>query len=141
YLLLFDHLPVDEFLDVGVIKIEHDHLGGPARGTAGLDGARGPVTYLEKAHQATRFAAAGKRLAFSAQGREVRPRPGAVLEDSGLSDPQIHNAAFVDQIVSYGLDEAGVRRRVLVSRSRTSDLCGLGVDSVVTLRWPFDAIS
>ena len=33
-LLLLDDLPVDEFLDVGMVEIEDDHLGGAAGGAA-----------------------------------------------------------------------------------------------------------
>ncbi len=39
-LLLLDHLPADELLDVRMVDVDHDHLGGAPRGAAGLDGAR-----------------------------------------------------------------------------------------------------
>src|SRR3712207_8271799 len=39
-LLLLDHLPIDELLDVRVVEVQHHHLGGAARGPAGLDGPR-----------------------------------------------------------------------------------------------------
>ena len=66
-LFLLDHLPVDELLDVGMVEIEHDHLGRAACRAARLDGAGGAVADLEEAHQAARFAAAGERFAFAAQ--------------------------------------------------------------------------
>src|SRR5262249_6953472 len=93
HLLFFDHLPIDELLDVGVIGIEDHHLGGAARRAARLDGAGGAIADLEKAHQAGRSAAAGKRLAFATELREVRAGAGAVFEDARLAHPQIHDPA------------------------------------------------
>src|SRR5579863_2309598 len=66
-LLLLLHLPVDIGLDIRVVGIDHDHLGGAARGAARLDRAGGAVADLEEAHQAGRAAAAGQLLAFAAQ--------------------------------------------------------------------------
>ena len=140
HLLLFDHLPVDELLDVGMIEIEDDHLGGPAGGAARLDGAGGPVADLEEAHQAARFAAAGKRFAVAAQGGEVGAGAAAVLEDAGLAHPQVHDAAVVDQVVGYRLDEAGVRRGPLVSRGGAHHLAAVGFDVAMSLRRAFDAV-
>ena len=91
-----------------MVEIENDHLGGAARGPAGLDGAGGAVADLEEAHQAARLAAAGQRLALAAQGGEIRAGAGAVFEDARLADPQVHDAAFVHQVVLDGLDEAVV---------------------------------
>ena len=108
-LLLLDHLPVDECLDVRMIDVEDDHLGGAARGAARLDRARGAVADLEEAHQAGRLAAAGELLAFAAQVGEIRAGAGAVLEDARLAHPQVHDAALVDEVVGDRLDEAGVR--------------------------------
>ena len=66
-LLLLDHLPVDELLDIGMVGVEDHHLGGAARGAARLDGARGAIADLQEAHQARRLAAAGQPFAFTAQ--------------------------------------------------------------------------
>ena len=54
-LLLLDHLPVDEVLDVGMVDIDDHHLGGAPRGAARLDGAGRAVADLEEAHQARRI--------------------------------------------------------------------------------------
>ena len=51
-LLLLDHLPIDEILDIGMVRIHDHHLGGAARGATRLDRTRRTVTDLEKAHQA-----------------------------------------------------------------------------------------
>jgi hypothetical protein len=66
-LLLLLHLPVDIGLDVGVVDVDHDHLGRAARGAARLDGAGGAVADLEEGHQARRLAAARQLLALAAQ--------------------------------------------------------------------------
>ncbi len=58
-LVLLVGLPVDERLDVGVVDVEDDHLGGAPGGASGLDGAGGAVTHLEEAHQPRRLATAG----------------------------------------------------------------------------------
>ncbi len=67
-LLLFLHLPVDIGLDIRVIGVDHHHLGGAARGAAGLDRTGSAVADLEEAHQA---ATSGRRR------RDVRLRRAA----------------------------------------------------------------
>ena len=114
-LLFLDDLPVDVILDVGVIEVEDDHFGGAAGGAAALDGAGGAVADLEEAHQAAGLAAAGQGLALAAQGGEIRAGAGPIFEDAGLANPQVHDAAFIDQVVVDRLDEARVRLAVCVS--------------------------
>ena len=139
-LLLLDHLPVDELLDVGMVGVDDHHLGGAARGAARLDGAGRAVADLEEAHQAGRLAAAGEPLAFAAQPREVRAGAGAVFEQPRLAHPQIHDPAFVDEIVVDRLDEAGVRLRMLVGGLRLGELAGLEVDVEMALARAVDAV-
>jgi hypothetical protein len=64
---LFADLPVDELLDVGVIEVEADHLGGAAGGAAGLDGAGGAVADSEEGHESGGLAAAGEFFIFAAE--------------------------------------------------------------------------
>ena len=139
-LLLFIDLPVDEFLDIGMVGVDDDHLGGAARRAARLDGARRAVADLEEAHQAGRTAAAGQFFAFAAQEREVGAGAGAVFEQARFTHPQIHDAAFVDEIVLHALDEAGMRLRMLVGRLRLGQLAGERVDIEVALARAIDAI-
>jgi hypothetical protein len=113
-LLLLDHLPVDELLDVGMIDVDHDHLGGAPRGAARLDRTGGAVADLEEAHQAGRPAAARERLVLAAQPGEVGARARAVLEQARLAHPEVHDAARIDQVVRDALDEAGMRLRAFV---------------------------
>src|SRR6185312_12304846 len=119
---------------------DHDHLGRAPRGAAALDRARGAVADLEKAHQAGRAAAAGQLFAFAAQAGEVRAGAGAVFEQAGLTYPQVHDAALVDEVVTDALDEAGVRLRMLVGRLRFRQLAGEGIDVIVALAGAVDAI-
>ena len=139
-LLLLDHLPGDEVLDVGVVDVDDDHLGGAPGGAARLDGAGGAVADLEEAHQARRLASARERLALAAQVGEVRARARAVLEEPRLAHPEVHDPALVDEVVPDALDEAGVRLRVLVGRLGLLQRARLEIDVVVTLGRAVDAI-
>ena len=139
-LLLFVHLPIDIGFDIGVIGIDDDHLGRTAGGAARLDGAGCAVTDLEEAHQAGGLAAAGKLFAFATQIGEVGTGAGAVLEEARLTNPKVHDAAFVDEIVFNGLDEAGMRLRMLVSGLGLGQLAGEGVDIEMALARTVDAI-
>ena len=139
-LLLLLHLPVDIGLDIGMIGVDHDHLGGAARGAARLDRAGGAVADLEEAHQAGRAAAAGELFAFAAQPREVRAGARAIFEQARLAHPQVHDAALVDEVVTDALDEAGMRLRMLVGRFRFGQLAGEGIDIIVALAGTIDAV-
>ena len=100
----------------------------------------GAVADLEKAHQPRRFAAARQALALASQSGEIRSRAGAVFEKARLTHPQIHDAAFVHQIVGNGLDEAGMRLRMLVGRLRLGELARLEVDVKMPLARAIDAV-
>ena len=138
--MLLDHLPGGERLDIRMVGVEDDHLGGAARGAARFDRARGAVADLEEAHQAGRFAAAGKLFAFAAQLGKIRAGAGAVFEQPRLAHPQIHNAALVDEVVGDRLDETGVRLRMLVSGGGLLQFAGLEVDVEVSLARAVDAV-
>ena len=139
-LLLLLHLPVDIGLDIGVVGVDHDHLGRAARGAAALDGAGRTVADLQKTHQAGRATAAGKLFAFAAQPREVRAGAGAIFEQARLAHPEVHDAALVDEVVTHALDEAGVRLRMLVSRLRLGQLPRERIDVIVALAGAIDAV-
>ena len=139
-LLLLLDLPVDERLDVGMVDVDHHHLGGAARRAARLDRAGGAVADLEEAHQAGRAAAARQLLVLAAQPREIGAGAGAVFEQARLAHPQVHDAALVDEVVGDRLDEAGVRLRVLVGRLGLGQLAALVVDVIVALPRPIDAV-
>ncbi len=66
-LLLFEHLPIDEILNVGVVGVDDHHLRRATGGAAGFDGASGAVPDLEEPHQTRRLAAARQLLALSAE--------------------------------------------------------------------------
>ncbi|CCC97391.1 protein of unknown function [Azospirillum baldaniorum] len=139
-LLLLGHLPVDVGLDIRVVHVHRDHLGRTAGGAARLDGARRAVADLQEAHQARRLTAAGQLLTLAAQAGEVGAGARAVLEQARLADPQVHDAALVHQIVGDGLDEAGVRLRVLVGRGGRGQQAGLEIDVEVALARAVDAV-
>ena len=66
-LLLFLDLPVDEFLDIGVVGIADHHFRRAARGATRFDRAGRAVTDFEKTHQTRGFATARKFFTRSAQ--------------------------------------------------------------------------
>ncbi len=139
-LLLFLDLPVDVGLDIRMVDVDHDHLGRTTRRAARLDGAGCPVADLQEAHQAGGTAAARQLFAFAAQMREVRAGARAVFEEAGFTHPQVHDAVLVDEIVLDGLDEAGMRLGMLVSRLGLGQLAGEGVDIEMALTGAVDAI-
>ena len=139
-LLLLEHLPGDEVLDVGMVDVDRHHLGRATCRATGLDGAGRPVADLEERHQAGRLAAAGELLALAAQAGEIGAGAGAVLEEAGLADPQIHDAAFVHQIVGDALDEAGMGLRALIGRGGRIGLAIEMIDEPVTLARAIDAV-
>ena len=107
-LVLLLLLPVDELLDVGMVDVEDDHLGGAPGGAARLDGPGGAVADLQERHDAGGAAAARQGLVLGADAGEVGAGARPELEEAGLPDPQVHDAALVDQVVFDRLDEAGV---------------------------------
>src|SRR5438270_1288872 len=123
-----------------MIDVDDDHLGGAPCRAAGLDRAGGAVADSQKAHQPRGAAAAGKRLAFATDLREIRAGPGAVFEEPRLAYPEVHDAALVDEVVGDRLDEAGMRLRVLVGAVGSAQLAGLVVDEIVALRRAVDAV-
>ena len=139
-LLLFLDLPVDIFLDIRMIDVDDDHLGGAAGRAARLDRTCGAVADLQEAHQTGGFATTGKFFTFAAQIAEVRARAGAILEQARFTDPQIHDAAFIDEIVANGLNEAGMRLRMFIGRLGLGQFAGLPVDIEMALAGTVDAI-
>src|SRR5690606_32424226 len=98
------------------------------------------VTDLEEGHQAGGLAAARELFALATKLREVRAGAGAILEETCLTNPKVHDAAVADQIVGDGLDEAGMRLWMLVGRARLGQLAGERVDIIVTLARTIDAV-
>jgi len=95
-----------------MVGVDHHHLGGAARGAAGLDraAARSPILRklirpLERPPPESRSPSPRKREKFE-------PVPGAIFEQPRLAYPQVHDAALVDEVVLDALDEAGVRLRM-----------------------------
>ena len=112
-LVLLLDLPVDVVLDVGVVGVEDDHLGGAARRAAGLDRAGRAVADLEEGEEARGDAAAGEGLVEAADLREVGARARAVLEEARLAGDEVHDAALVHEVVLDVEDEAVVHHEVV----------------------------
>jgi hypothetical protein len=134
HLLLLEHLPRDELLDVGMVDIDHDHLGGRRVVPPDLmaPAARSPI--LRNDIRPDDLPPPDSFSSGAADAREVRAGARAVLEEAGLADPQVHDAAFVDQVVGDALDEAGMRLRPFVGRVRRMDDAVAMID--VPMPWP-----
>ena len=139
-LLLLLHLPVDIGFDVGMVGVDDDHLGRAARRAARFDGACRAVADLEKRHQARRLAAARELFVLAAQLGEIRAGARAIFEQAGLTHPQVHDAALIDEVVGDRLDETGMRLRMFVGRLRLGQFFRLEVDIIMALAGAIDAI-
>ena len=124
-LVLLARLGGDELLDVGVVDVEHDHLGRTTRRAAGLDGARGGVGAAHKGDRARGGAAGGEQLLGGADAREVQAGTGAALEDEALLLVPVQDR--VHRVVDRE-DEAG---RDLLRRRRTDVEPDRGVEGEV----------
>ena len=140
HLLFFDHLPVDELFNIGMVQVQTHHFGGPPGGAAGFDCTRRPVSDPEEGHQPGRFSSTRQRLVFSPEPGKVGSGARPVFEQAGLADPQVHNSPVVDEVVIHGLDEAGVDLRPFVGVLGQVQFLGLGIDEKMTLRGAGDAV-
>ncbi len=139
-LLFFDHLPVDELLDVGVIHVADHHLCRAPGRSARFDRSGCAVSDLQKAHEPRRFSAARQFLALPSKGRKIGARSRAVFEQPRFPDPQVHDAALVHQIVGDGLDKAGMGLGMFIGAGRPDQLARLVIDIEMALAGAVDAI-
>src|SRR5262249_30894429 len=65
---------------------------------------------------------------------------GAVLEDARLADPEVHDAAFVHEVVVDRLDEASVRLRPFVGAGGARHGAVGRIDEVMPLGRSVDAV-
>ncbi len=93
----------------------------------------GAVADFQEAHQAARDATTGEHFGFAANLGKVRTGAAAIFEEPRLAHPQIHDSAFVDEVIGDGLDKAGVRLRALVSAVGLGDLVRMRIDVVMAL--------
>ena len=103
-LLLFLGLAPDELVDIGMIHVEDHHLGRAARLAATLDHAGECVEALHETQRSAGAPATRQDGVFFAQGREVRTRAGAPLEQHAFRLGQFQDGF---QRVLDADDEAG----------------------------------
>ncbi len=72
--------------------------------------------------------------------RIVSTHAGAVFEDARLAYPQVHDAAFVHQVIGYGKDKAGMRLRALIGVLALLQLAGRRLYIIVALRLAGNAV-
>ena len=123
-----------------MVDVDHHHLGGAPRRTARLDGGGGAVADAQETHQARGPPAARQRFLRAAQAREIGSRARAILEQARLAHPQVHDAAFVDQVVVDALDKAGMGLGMLIARRRSHQLAASVVHVMMALGRPVDAV-
>ena len=132
-------LAPDELLDVGVLHVEHDHLGRAPRLAARLDRAGGRVGAAHEGDRAGGVAALRELLFRRAQPRQVEAGARAAAEDDALAADPVEDR--LHRVVDRE-DEAGaalrlrleadvepdrrVERRVLVDEDRLE----LGLEGV-----------
>src|SRR3990170_3471505 len=83
-LALLNRLAPDEALNVRVVDVEDDHLGGAARLAPGLDRPGRGVGAAHEAHRPGGRAAAAERLLRAADLGQVDPRSRSAFEDGPL---------------------------------------------------------
>ena len=103
-LVLLTALAPDELLDVGVVDVEDDHLGGAAGLAARLDGAGGRIGAAHEADRARGGAAALEVLDRGADAGEVDAGARAALEDHALFPVPVEDRVH---LVVDREDEAG----------------------------------
>ena len=123
-----------------MVEIEDDHLGGATGGASALDGAGGAIADAKEAHHPRGLAATGERLVLGPDLREVGSGARAHLEEAGFPDPEVHDPARVDEVITDAIDEAGVGGGVGVGVGRLGHLAGRGVDVPKALGGAGDAI-
>jgi ribonucleotide reductase alpha subunit len=96
-------------LDVRVVNVENDHLGGPSGGTARLDRARGGVGAAHERHRAARGTARRQQFLAGPDTGEVHARTRTALEDEALFLVPLEDR--VHRVVD-GQDEAVVHPEV-----------------------------
>jgi len=100
-------LALDELDDVGVVGVEDDHLGGPARLAAALDDPGEGVEALHEGDRPRGDAAARQRLDGPTEPRQVDAGARAPLEDQTLGlgqvEDRLHGVADVVDVAGGGL--------------------------------------
>ena len=108
-------LAPDEVLDVGMVGVEDDHLGGAAGFAAGLDDAGEGVKTLHEGDGAGGAAAAGEGSVVLADLGEVGAGAGAPLEEHALGLGEVHNGL---ERIADRVDEASRALGILLLRAK-----------------------
>jgi hypothetical protein len=134
-LALLERLAPDELLDVRVAGVEDDHLGGPARLAARLDGAGRGVGTPHEADRARGRAAALEQLDRAADAGEVDAGAGAALEDDALLPVPVEDRVhgIVDREDEAGAGLLGHARDADVEPHRAVERGLLGDEQVLEL--------
>ena len=103
-LVFFASLGLNEFFDVGVIDVEHHHLGCTTSGATGLDGSSRGVSTTHEGNRARCRATGVQEFLARANAREVQSSTRATLEDQAFFAVPVQDRVHG---VIHGQDEAG----------------------------------
>ena len=140
-LLLLFHLPVNKLFNIWMINIQANHLRGTSSGSTRLNRTRRSVTNSQEAHQAAALTAAAQLLSFRPNLTKISSNPRAILKDSCLSGPEVHDSALINQIILHTQNKASMRLWPLISVTRLLKLLGLRIKVIVPLSRTCDPIS
>src|SRR6185312_10856348 len=91
-LALLDSLAPDEFLDVGVVNVQGDHLGSAAGLTAALDGAGAGVSAAHETQGAAgQASAAAQGFGTGTDSTQVDARTGTTFENQAFFNVPVEN--------------------------------------------------
>ena len=119
-----------------MIQIETDHFGSPSGRPTGLNRASRAIADAKERHQPRRTSATGQRFGIAAKLGKVGAGPRSIFEQARLPHPEIHDAAFADQVIINGLNEARMWLRMLKRIGGFDDFMGFGVDIKMPLCRP-----
>ncbi len=124
-----------------MIQVETNHLGCPACGATGFDGACCPVPDFKKAHETAGSTASAEFLSLSPYIGKIRSHTRSVFEYARFPDPEVHNAAIIYQVIFHTQDETGVWLRTFVGRRRLLQKAVCLVNVIMSLGLTGDAIT
>ena len=132
--------PIYKRFDIRMIDIEAAHLCSSPSCPSRLDRSCGTVADLEETHQSRTLSAAGERLAVSAKAGEICACSRSILKESRFAYPQIHNAAFIHQVIVDGLNETCVRLRMRIGIGSAFESTGSVIGDPMPLSRTVDSI-
>lgn len=122
-------------------QVKAYHLSSAAGSSAAFYSASSTVANEQEAHQPARCAATAQLLAFGPYFGIVGTYARAVFEYTRFPHPQVHNAAFVHQVIAHTEYKAGMRLRAFVSILRAFEITGMSIYIEMALGLALNAVT